>query len=293
MATESWRVGLSSFTYPWAVGVAGHPPARPVTAEDLLDRAVELGASVVQIADNLALHTRPTAGLDALADRARAEGLQLEVGTRGITSEIVVRDLEIAARVGSPILRVVVDQPGHTPTPEEIVALLGAHEQAFRRAGVILAIENHDRLPSDTLASIVDRLGEGWVGICLDTVNSLGALEGPDVVVATLGPLTVNLHVKDFDVVRSNAGLGFDVRGRPAGQGRLDVSRLLRAVGRPGLQKTAVVELWTPEQETLRETIKLEKSWAKASVRHLRDEVTCFAADQQQLIHRTTSGPSP
>ena len=29
-----------------------------------------------------------------------------------------------------------------------------------------------------------------------------GALEGPDVVVDTLAPHVVNLHVKDFDVVR-------------------------------------------------------------------------------------------
>lgn len=278
MATEEWRVGVSSYTYPWAVGVSGRPPPRPLTVEDLLDRAVELRASVVQVADNLPLHRRTAAELAELRDRAHADGLTIEVGTRGITADILTRDLAVAVSVGSPLLRVVVDHVGHEPAPAEIVALLRPHEQAFRRAGVTLAIENHDRLTSATLAGIVHQLGEDWVGICLDTVNSLGALEGPEVVITTLGPLTVNLHLKDFDVVRSNAGLGFDVRGRPVGQGRLDVARLLRTVGRPGLQKTAVVELWTPEQATLADTVALENSWARQSVEFLLGQLRRIAA---------------
>lgn len=268
MAPEPVRVGLSSYTYPWAVGMVDAPTPRPLTHGDLLDRAVELGVPVVQIADNLPLDTLTRSALDELRGRADERGISLEVGTRGIAADVVRHHLDIAVALGSPLLRVVVDRGSHEPTPEEIVSLLRPHESAFRQAGVTLAIENHDRLPSGVLAGIVEELGTGWVGICLDTVNSLGALEGPEVVIATLGPYAVNVHVKDFSVERVTSSLGFDVGGRPVGDGRLDLGLLFDAVpaDRP---LTAVIELWTPRQAHLEETIALERRWAVESVDHL------------------------
>lgn len=268
MAPEQLRVGLSSYTYPWAVGMPDAPSPRPLTHDDLLERAVELGVPVVQIADNLPLATLTRHELRRLRDRADERGLNLEVGTRGLAAATVEDHLDIAVTLGSPLLRMVVDQGGHEPTPAEIVALLRPHADAFRRAGVTLAIENHDRLPSSVLAAVVEELGTDWVGICLDTVNSLGALEGPAVVIATLGPYAVNLHVKDVTVERANSSLGFDVRGCPVGAGRLDLDLLLDAVpvDRP---LTAVIELWTPRQATVAETVALERRWAEQSVHHL------------------------
>ena len=54
----------------------------------------------------------------------------------------------------------------------------GASCPHSKRAGVCLAIENHDRFPCATLAEILDRLDSPCAGICLDTANSLGCLEG-------------------------------------------------------------------------------------------------------------------
>jgi 3-oxoisoapionate decarboxylase len=264
------RIGLSTYTYTWAVGVPGHEPEEPLSAIQLVDRACALGVPAVQIADNYPLEAMSDHDLDALARHAKRLGIGLEVGTRGVQPDHLRRYLDIAARLGSPILRVVVDRAGHEPSPDEIVTLLAQQERGFRDAGITLAIENHDRLPSATLAEIVRRLGVEWVGICLDTVNSLGALEGPDVVLDTLASLTVNLHVKDFDVVRTNGGMGFSVEGRPVGQGRLDLPRLLDAVGGAGRDLTAVIELWTPWRRTLGETIDLEYHWAQQSLAHLK-----------------------
>jgi sugar phosphate isomerase/epimerase len=138
-----------------------------------------------------------------------------------------------------------------------------------RRAGVMIALENHDRLKCAALARIAATL-PGEVGICLDTVNSFGALEGPEVVVETLGPYTVNLHLKDFAVVRYPSMFGFRVEGRPAGQGMLDIPWLLAKLKSFGRDCNAIVELWPLDCATAAESIRLEAEWAAASVRALR-----------------------
>jgi sugar phosphate isomerase/epimerase len=263
------RLGLSSYTYTWAVGVPGFPPAQPLSTEDLLDRAVDLGVPVVQFADNLPLH-RASPDIGGLARRARAMGVDIEVGTTGIDSDHLLRYLEIAVAAGSPLLRIVVDTPDRHPAASEVVDALGVLKNDFTNAGVTLAIENHDRFPAAELAGIVGALGADWTGVVLDTVNSFGALEGPDVVIRTLAPLAVNVHVKDFVITRAAHRMGFTVEGCPAGRGRLDIPALFATIRRyrPGV--TAVLELWTPPQESLESTIDTERRWAEESVTYLK-----------------------
>ena len=67
------KLGLSSWTYSWNIGVPGYPqPTCPMTAMDLLKKAHELGAQVLQIADNLPLEALSLEELDALAAQAKA-----------------------------------------------------------------------------------------------------------------------------------------------------------------------------------------------------------------------------
>jgi sugar phosphate isomerase/epimerase len=133
-----------------------------------------------------------------------------------------------------------------------------------------LAIENHDRLTCAQFNEIIDRLGGDWVGICLDTVNSLGAVEAPNTVIPALAPRAINVHMKDFEIVRSNGQMGFTVQGTALGQGRLDVQGVIAAVGGSRRDITSVIELWTPRQSSYEETVALEKSWAAQSVKFLR-----------------------
>jgi sugar phosphate isomerase/epimerase len=168
------------------------------------------------------------------------------------------------------LLRVVIAQKGHDLTPDEAIAILKPQRPAFERAGVVLAIENHDKFSTDELIYVVKQLGTDWAGICLDTVNSFGALEGPAIVVEKLSPFTVNLHVKDFAVRRAEHLMGFEIEGRPVGQGRLNVPWLLESLGGHERSMSAIIELWTPPEPTLESTIEKEREWAEASVRYLK-----------------------
>ena len=267
------RLGISSFTFPWAIGGIDNDHPVSMTAFELLDKAHDLGADVLQIADNLPIGHLSNKELSQLKTTADSLGIALEVGTRGIATSNIARFLEIAAILGSPILRIVIDTKDHEPTMDEINSLLAPFADQFRKLNIRLAIENHDRLTCAQFNEIIDRLGDDWVGICLDTVNSLGAVEAPNTVVPALAPRAINVHMKDFEIVRSNGQMGFTVQGTALGQGRLDVQSVIAAVGGSNRDITSVIELWTPRQSSYEETVSLEESWAAQSVKFLRASI--------------------
>ena len=65
------KLGIGSYAYYWATGAPGYPPDSPLTAYDLIDKAAALGVRVVQLDDNLPLHTFSSSEVEALAAHAR------------------------------------------------------------------------------------------------------------------------------------------------------------------------------------------------------------------------------
>lgn len=267
-------LGLGTYGVAWAIGVPGYDqPKVPMDAPGLLRFAGELGLRLVQIADNMPLHTLSDGERQAIRDEAQKHGIAIEVGTRGIQTDHLRQYVEIAQFFNSPILRVVVDTKEHHPSPEEVVSLIRAVLPELEAAGITLAIENHDRFKVKQLAGIIQALNSPYVGICLDTVNSFGSLEGPEVVVETLGCYVVNLHVKEFVVKRAGHAMGFEITGRPAGQGMMNVPWLLGKLDSFGRSYNAIVEAWLPMQITIEETVLVEERWARESVRYLRQYI--------------------
>ena len=264
------QLGLGSYTFTWAIGVPGHPPARPMTAFDLLEEAARLDVRLVQICDNLPLTQLTTQELDRFTAQAREMKIQVEVGTLGLDPQDLRAHLQFARRFDCPFVRVVVDAKDDEPTPEQVVARLRPLLPEFAAAGVRIALENHDRFPSRTLAQMVEQLGTKHAGICLDTVNSFGALEGPEVVVEHLGEFTLCLHVKDFTIRRVSHRMGFVLEGCAAGQGRLDLPWLLGKLAAASQPFNAVLETWVTPGDALDETIRRERAWTEAGVRYLR-----------------------
>jgi 3-oxoisoapionate decarboxylase len=266
--TTNLRLGLSSYTYSWAVGVRGHAPARPLDEHSLLDKCREHGVKLLQIGDNLPLHTFDAKRLERLARRAAEEDIRLEVGARGLTTERAREYVDIARRVGAELVRFVIDDAQYHPSPGVVTGVL--RELAPELRGIALGIENHDRFPAATLRSLIEAAGSDRIGVCLDTANSLGAGEGLATVLEHLAPLTVNLHIKDFHIARVPHLMGFNIEGRPAGNGFLDVPLLLKQLAPFPRCQTAVLELWTPPEAQLEATIAREASWAVQSLNFLK-----------------------
>lgn len=96
----------------------------------------------------------------------------------------------------------------------------------------------------------------------------MGAGEGLETVIERLAPLTVNLHVKEFSVERVFHQMGFVIEGKPLGKGMLPLAELVKKVS--PLCQSAILEQWTPPEQTIEATIKKEKDWALESISYLK-----------------------
>lgn len=264
------RLGIGSYCFSWAIGVPGYPPRTSLDAFGLVRRAAEWRLSVAEIDDNLPLDRLSAGELASLRRLAEEKEVALVVGMRGLAEDAVERYIQIARDLGSTVLRVVIDAPGFEPPAEVVIQSLRRLVPRLEQAGVTLAIENHDRFTAAVVSGIVRGAGSPRVGVCLDTVNSFGALEGPAVVVETLGPLCVNLHLKDFTVLRAGHKMGFAIDGAPAGEGRLNVPWLLARLLASGRASNAVLELWVPPEGDVERTVNKELDWAQRSIAYLR-----------------------
>ncbi|HVJ67885.1 MAG TPA: TIM barrel protein [Caulifigura sp.] len=269
------RLGISSHTYAWGIGVAGYSrPAQPLNAFQLVRKAARLKVPVLQIADNLPLHRMSNAERRDLKQFADESCVDVEVGTAGIDRERLLTYLEIAREFGSPILRTLLDADGGKPSFDECVTRMQDVIREFERAGICLAVENHDRFRSGLLAQLMTAVGSPQFGICLDMANSLGCGEDIDTVLRNLAPFVVNLHIKDFQVTRLPHQKGFSVEGAPAGQGCLNVPAILGSLRDRPASMTAIVELWLSPDADLEQTIQREDRWAIASVDFVRRHVS-------------------
>jgi sugar phosphate isomerase/epimerase len=271
------KLGIASWSVPWAIGVQGYPwPQRPLSCIGLLDKAVEGNVSVVQIADNLPLHELPDQDLDQLREAAQVRGLTLEAGTRSLDAEHLARYVAIAHRIGARILRTVLS--GSLCSPKQVAAAEAAIRQllpALEQQGVTLALENNEAFSAVEFAGIVSRIASPHVGICLDTANSLGRPETLQTVVENLAEHAVVLHAKDYDIRRIDTRMGFSVVGTPAGEGRVDFDWVLAELSRRGRSDISIiVEHWPPFAGTIEETVQMEEEWLAKSVRFLRSKLS-------------------
>jgi 3-oxoisoapionate decarboxylase len=261
-------LGISSFTYGWAVGMN---PDNPKLSEfELLKRAEAYDLKCLQVGDNLPLHRLTESKLQELKIRIEENHTRLEVGARKLTEHHLQRYLEICKFLKAPLLRFVVDSEDYQPSRHTIISIVENIVPELKENGITLGIENHDRFKARELAGIMDAVGDDSVGICLDSVNSIGAGEGLEWVTELLAPYTVNLHIKDFRIQRFQHKMGFIVTGAPAGTGMLDVSKIINKLSSFGRCQSAILEQWATPEATADLTIEKENRWADQGIKYLK-----------------------
>lgn len=261
-------LGISSFTYGWTVGM--DPDNPKLTELDLLKKVEAYGLKCLQVGDNLPLHKLTGSRLQEFKTTAEKNHTRLEVGARKLTEDHLQRYLEICKFLKAPLLRFVVDGDDYQPSGQTIISILKNILPELKKNNVTLGIENHDRFKASELSAVMDAIADERVGICLDSVNSIGAGEGLEWVADLLAPYAVNLHIKDFRIQRFHHNMGFIVTGAPGGTGMMDVPSIIAKLLPFGRCQSAILEQWAAPEVTTDLTIEKEMSWADQGINYLK-----------------------
>jgi 3-oxoisoapionate decarboxylase len=265
------KFGISSWTYPWSVGVANGPqPPSKLTVMDLLQKAKTLDVKLLQIADNIPLEKLSREELAELRSVAQEMNISLEVGTKGIEVDHLLNFLEIAVFLNSPIIRTLPGSILNKPELSEVGSNLRKVLPAFEKAGVVLVLENYEAFSAQEYLELMQSINHSNLRMCIDLANALGKMEGPYYFMEKLAPWCGNFHFKDVVVNRSTSFLGFSVIGKPVGQGDIPIKWVMAQLMKYNLYPTLIIEFWPPFQKTIEETMKMENEWALQSVEFMR-----------------------
>lgn len=262
-------IGLSTYAFFWRISSR---VVAPLSLHDMLKQTNELGCTVFQICDYAAVESLTTDELADLRDTATDLDIELEVGTRGVEPAHLRRYLEICEQLGASMLRSMLYTATHRPSSSEAVALLEEAMPAFESHGVTVALETYEQVPTAELVRVVESVGSGALGICLDPANCVAELELPHDVVDRAAPYVKNMHIKDFAFTRAPGWVGFSLAGTPLGEGLLDYDDMIAVVDPVSRGINQIVEHWLPWQEDAETTCLLEAQWTQQSVNYLRSK---------------------
>lgn len=275
------QIGIGSYAYRWAIGRGPFVPDRPLTAWNLLDKAVTHGVDLVQYADNLPLDRLTTAELADLAQKARELGITVELGAEGLNAHVIGTYLDIATVLGARLVRVAPSAADAARSNAEIAAELAAVLPACRERDVTIAVENHFHVPSPRLVDLLERVGSPHFGVCLDVANSIACREWPAETIALLAPYAVNLHLKDYRLALDPNGVGLGFTGVPLGDGLTDIDGVLDALATAGRDVNCILEHWLPLAADPARTLALEDEWLARSITAIRDRLAKRPATAQ------------
>jgi 3-oxoisoapionate decarboxylase len=257
-------IGLSTYSFFWQ----WHPTApTPLSLADMLARTADWGADLLQVCDYPAVAEYDAGQLRALVRDAERRGLRLELGTRGIEAAHLEHYLRLARQLDVSLVRSMVTAPQAAGAVEELRAVL----PAFERAGVALALETYEQVPTPRLVEIVTAVGSEALGICLDPANCVAALEHPSSTIDLTADLVLNLHVKDFSFSRQAGWVGFTLAGARLGEGLLDLDHLYTRVRPVERGISQVIEHWLVWQGDSASTSRLEDQWTQHNLARLTE----------------------
>lgn len=256
-------IGLGTYAFFWQ-------HSEGLSLVDAFRATRDLGVDLFQICDFEPLERMTDAELAEAAAAARDLGLTIELGTKGIEPERLVRFLELARTFDATLVRSMLYGPDSRPTLDQAVEWLRAAMAAYEASGVVLALETYEQVATADLVSVVERVESSSLGICLDPANVTARLELPRDAVTLTAPYVKNVHVKDFAFARQPGWVGFTYSGATMGDGLHDYAHLLETVRPRERGVNEIVEHWLPWQGDAETTIQTEREWTRTTLEYLR-----------------------
>jgi len=229
-------------------------------AEGVLDLAAELGLQGV-LFELSPFNSFRDADLARIRETAERNGLYVEMGMGSIfrwhpmavkgrelladtgrdvkvsDAQIVIDHLEVARKLGSPLLRCVAGNLFTRDEGHDMASLADAAVDILREAcivaeqmGMKIAMENHADFTVRELASIFARVNSPAFGFTVDCANLAFDLDDPVRLARIMAPHALTTHYKNYRIARTPAGLALE--NCDLGGGQIDIVSIARLLGR-------------------------------------------------------------
>jgi 3-oxoisoapionate decarboxylase len=152
-----------------------------------------------------------------MAEKGRRLLAEAGYDTAVSDAQVVIQHLDVARKLGSPLLRCVagnlfVRDEGHdmVATADDVVKILREACRAAQERGMKIAMENHADFTVRELASISARVNSPAFGFTVDCANLAFDLDDPLRLAGILAPTALTTHFKDYRVIRGSQGLALE-----------------------------------------------------------------------------------
>lgn len=136
--------------------------------------------------------------------------------------------------------------------------------------GLRISIENHCDTYADEIVWLIRQLGHDDIGACVDTINSLAVLEGPEKCIEKMAPYANCCHFCDNKLVIDPDGT--HSIGTVIGQGDFDCSKILAELEKHAPLERITFEVeWEAGKDSLEAARKKELEACKQSISYLRN----------------------
>jgi hypothetical protein len=167
-------------------------------------------------------------------------GLTVHLSTNRLEGEHLADMIRSAHTLGAPQVTVGLSHlAGNVQQRQQrLETLLDDLDTAIKTAErykVTLAIENGHHTAAADLAALIQAAQSERIGVCFDMGNPLTVPEHPTDSAEILGPYCLSVHLKDWQVYRTDEGVV--LMNCPIGEGTVDVVGALRVIKthRPGV----------------------------------------------------------
>ena len=148
-------------------------------------------------------------------------------------AKVVIHHLDLARKLGSPLLRCVAGNlftrdEGHdmAALADQTVSILREACRAAEGMGMKIAMENHADFTVRELAGILARVGSPAFGFTVDCANLAFDLDDPLRLARIMAPHALTTHYKNYRIVRTPAGLALE--NCSLGDGEIDIAAIAR-----------------------------------------------------------------
>jgi len=166
----------------------------------------------------------------------------------GSEAQTVIQHLEVARKLGSPILRCVggnlfTRDEGHdmAALADRAVGILREACKAAEDLGLKIAMENHADFTVRELASILARVASPAFGFTVDCGNLAFDLDDPLRLAEIMAPYALTTHFKNYRVLRTPQGLALE--NCDLGSGDIDLVAAARLLGQRRPDMTLNIEI--------------------------------------------------